>query len=121
MSKPRVVTHQFGPFMISNRKWGKIVDPYITMNFKTYPVAEADIEVQVGRDRSRMTATRVLGGGVLLGPVGMILGGMARKDVTQGVMTIRVGDAIQRHEFSGRDIDKAEAFVQALSDAQADR
>jgi hypothetical protein len=116
---PNVITHTFGPFMVSNRKWGKIVPPYFSIAIKTWPVDQAALDVELEDQHSRITATRVLAGGLLLGPAGMILGALARKDVTKGRMTLTVdGRVVQRYEFPGRDVAKAEAFVQALADAQ---
>lgn len=116
---PKVVTHTFGPCMVSNRKWGKIVQPYFSIGVKTWPVDQAQLDVEVEDQHSRITATRVLAGGLLLGPAGMILGALARKDVTRGRMVLTVdGQVVQRYEFAGRDVGKAEAFVQALADAK---
>jgi len=118
-AKPRPVSHLFGPFMVANRKFGKMVPTYFSIGYKTFPVAEAALDVELGDRQERMTATRILAGGLLLGPAGMILGGLATKDVTKGRMTLTVnGEEIQAYEFPGRDIHKAVAFVQALADAQ---
>lgn len=119
MSKPQVVTHQFGPFMVSNRKWGRMVDPYFSIGVKTWPVAHADLNVELEDQHSRITATRVLAGGLLLGPAGMILGALARKDVTRGRMVLTVdGKHVQTYSFAGRDVAKAEAFIDALAQAK---
>lgn len=106
----------FGPFMVGDAKFGKKVAPYVSIGFKQFPVDQCDIEVELLDRRDRMTATRVVAGGVLLGPVGMILGGMAKKDVTKGRMILRVnGDRVQVYEFKAADLDKAEQFVEALT------
>lgn len=117
---PRPIVHMFGPFMVSNRKFGKLVAPYFSIGFKTWPVAQADLTVEVGPDQTRMTATRILAGGILLGPAGMILGGLARKDITRGRLTLTInGHNVQTYEFKAADLDKATTFVQALADTQA--
>lgn len=120
MPKPRPFIARFGPFMVSNRKWGKTVPLFFSIGVKTFPVADAELSVAVGSPQSRMTATRILAGGVLLGPVGMILGGMARKDVSQGSMTLTVnGETVQTYPFPARELERAMEFVQQLGDAQA--
>lgn len=52
----------------------------IRHGFSSHPVAGAQAEAEAGGKQSRMTATRIVAGTVLLGPVGTLLGGMARKD-----------------------------------------
>lgn len=119
-SKPAHVAHQFGPFMVSNRRFGKIVAPYFSIGFKTYPVSAAQLDVQLDTPTARMTATRILAGGALLGPAGMILGGLARKDITKGHLTLTIdGRQVQTYEFPARDLDKAVAFIEALATATA--
>lgn len=115
----KFVSRQFGPFMISNRRWGKHVDPYFAIGFKSWPVTAADLTVEVGPTQDRMTATRILTGGALLGPAGMILGGLARKDITRGRITLTVnGQTVQAYEFPANQLDRALDFVQALADLQ---
>ncbi|MGC4106058.1 MAG: DUF2510 domain-containing protein [Thermomicrobiales bacterium] len=110
----------FGPFAITNYRLGKQIPLSFMMGLKLWPVADAQLDVEVGDQRDRMTATRILAGGVLLGPAGMILGGLARKDVTRGKMTLTVnGEKVQTYEFKGHDVDRAVEFVEALAEAQA--
>lgn len=112
------MSHMFGPFMVANRKFGKMVEPYFSIGYKTFPVADADLDVELG-DKERMVATRILVGGALLGPAGMLLGTLATEHVTVGRMTLTVGGQhIQTYEFPGHKVDKAIAFVEALAQAQ---
>lgn len=53
----------------------------LTYRYSDYPLKDARAFVDHGANISaRMTATRVVAGGVLLGPLGAVLGGMAKKD-----------------------------------------
>lgn len=119
MGSSRHVSHSFGPFMVSNRRWGKIVPPYFAAGLTWWPIDDIELTVEVEDQRSRITATRVVAGGVLLGPAGIILGGLARKDVTKGRMILVVaGVQKQVYEFPGRNVDKAVAFIAAVEAAQ---
>lgn len=118
-TKPRPVSHQFGPFMVANRKFGKMVPPYFSTGFKQYPVADADLTIELDDKTSRMTATRILAGGILAGGVGAIIGALARKDITKGRLILEVnGDHVQTYEFPAKDLPKASKFVEALAQAQ---
>lgn len=115
--KPRRIFHQFGPYAVSNYRLGKAIPVSLTSGFRVWPLSEVQLDVAVGDKTDRMTATRIIGGGILLGPVGMILGGMARKDITKGRMILSInGERIETYEFRGRDIDKAIAFVEAVAE-----
>ena len=61
---------------VGDKKGGSLYTPQ-----GRFPVAGAHVIVEHGATAgSRITATRVAAGAVLLGPVGAILGGMAKKD-----------------------------------------
>ncbi len=107
----------FNAYAVSDQKWGKSVSPVVRCGLKEWPVESVTAHVEVGSDKSRMTATRVLAGGVLLGPAGAILGGLARKDVTKGHLTLNLDGEKSVVEFHGHDLEKALAFVQALDEA----
>lgn len=68
----------------------------LKQGLKKWPVAQCEVTLDNGAGVSaRMTATRVLGGAVLLGPLGAVLGGLAKKDRTKIYVGIAVpGDAI---------------------------
>lgn len=65
---------------------------------------------------SRITATRVVTGAVLFGPVGAIIGGMAKKDRNKLYITVTYanGDA-GVIEAKAKDEAKARQFVQAIN------
>lgn len=61
-----------------------------------HDVAGATATLDTGAPRKRMTATRVIGGGVAFGPAGAIVGGLARKNKSRCYVTIELatGDVI---------------------------
>lgn len=63
---------------------------------KKWPIAECEATLDTGAAvAARMTATRVIGGTVLLGPLGTVLGGLAKKNRSKVYLGIAVpGDAI---------------------------
>ena len=65
---------------------------------------------------SRITATRVVAGAVLFGPVGALIGGMAKKDRNKLYITVTYsnGDA-GVIEAKAKDEAKARQFVQAIN------
>ena len=65
---------------------------------------------------SRITATRVVTGAVLFGPVGAIIGGMAKKDRNKLYITITYANGdIGVVEAKAKDEAKARQFVQAIN------
>lgn len=63
----------------------------ITRRFTTQPLngVRAWVETTGGTDR-RMTATRVVSGGILLGPLGAIFGGLAKKKADNRETTLHI-------------------------------
>ena len=65
---------------------------------------------------SRITATRVVTGAVLFGPVGAIIGGMAKKDRNKLYVTVTYSNGDQGViEAKAKDEAKARQFVQAIN------
>lgn len=89
--------------------------------FKSYevPVADITIEVESGPDVRHMTATRVIAGGVLLGPVGLLLGGMAKKDATHNSMVITFEEGVVRIPFNNKEWAAAQRFIESVSKLQS--
>lgn len=87
---------------------------------RSWPIAECAAVVDQGANiSSRMTATRVVGGAVLLGPLGAILGGLAKKDRSKVFLAIDVpGDAILI-EVKGKHEGKARKFALQVNQAAA--
>lgn len=71
----------------------KIADNYIAYEGKRYPRAGAKATMDTGAAaQKRMTATRVVGGAVILGPLGAILGGLAKKRTGMIFLTVDLPD-----------------------------
>lgn len=66
--------------------------PYGKFRAVPRPVAGAHAEIVDAFDGSRMTASRVVGGAVLLGPVGAVIGALARKDTSAIVVAVTFAD-----------------------------
>lgn len=102
---------------------GELVDPYFTViNLRTVidvPLAEVTLDIEQGPDASRMTATRVITGGVLLGPVGMLLGGMAKKGYAHNNLVVTTNDEVARIPFKAKEYGKAIRFIEHVARVQA--
>lgn len=62
--------------------------------------------------RSRMTATRVIGGAAILGPLGAILGGLAKKDESKVFLIVEMQDGtVFTEEVKGRHEGAARQFA----------
>jgi len=71
----------------------KIADNYIAYEGKRYPRAGAKAIMDTGAAaQKRMTATRVVGGALVLGPLGAILGGLAKKRTGMIFLTVDLPD-----------------------------
>lgn len=91
------------------------VDQRPVLGHYVFDLAETELEIQSGPSHSRMTATRVLGGGALLGPVGLLLGGMARKDLTYFALVLSAPGVFYKVEFSRGEWRQAQEFVEAVA------
>ena len=102
---------------------GELVDPYFTViNLRTVidvPLAEVTLDIEQGPDASRMTATRVITGGVLLGPVGMLLGGMAKKGYAHNNLVVTTNGEVARIPFKAKEYVKAIRFIEHVARVQA--
>ncbi|MCJ0906225.1 hypothetical protein [Rhodococcus sp. ARC_M6] len=82
----------------------------LTHQAVTYPVKGARATVESAASaKTRMTATRVVGGAIVLGPLGALLGGMAKKDQSKIFLIVEMADgtvitdrAQARHEAVAR-------------------
>lgn len=79
--------------------------------------ARASVEAGASA-RSRITATRVIGGAAILGPLGAILGGLAKKDESKVFLIIEMGDGtVFTEEVKGRHEGAARKFAGVINTA----
>ena len=76
-------------------------------------IAGAKATVEAGASaRARMTATRVIGGAAILGPLGAILGGLAKKDESKVFLIVEMKDGtVYTEEVHGRKESEARKFA----------
>jgi hypothetical protein len=84
-----------------------------------YPVAGATARFEsAAAAQSRMTATRVVTGAVILGPLGAILGGMAKKNTTAMYIVVELADGtVLTDEAKAKDEAQIRAFVDSVNKA----
>ncbi|MBM4574847.1 hypothetical protein GS896_27705 [Rhodococcus hoagii] len=76
--------HQFDVLTRDFRVYGDKLQLKTTEGFREYPVAGSVTTFENGAAASsRISATRVAAGAVVLGPLGALLGGMAKKDTSR--------------------------------------
>lgn len=116
---------QFKSATLSNRRGFKKVPWQITvpkaliegrpvLGSYVFPVDEVSLSIESGPDNNRMTATRVLAGGALFGPVGAILGGMMRKDTTYFALVFETTHGTFRIPFSKHEWSDAQEFIRRV-------
>lgn len=82
---------------------------------RTWPALECTAElIEAGPDGQRVTATRVAAGAVLAGPVGALVGGMAKKGTGSGWLIVRTPDGELREQVKGSRVAKARELVMNL-------
>lgn len=86
---------------------------------KKYPIEGAKATMETGAQAaSRMTATRVAAGAIVLGPLGALLGGMAKKDMSKLFVVIELGDGrTVTAEVKAKHEAKVRRFVTAVNEA----
>jgi hypothetical protein len=74
----------------------EIDGPVFRVKGQEFPINSVSAEVSVGAQtsKSRSTGTRIIGGGLVAGPGGMLLGGAAKKktDTSKVYITVKVAD-----------------------------
>jgi len=97
----------------------KVSGGQVCSGLKAYPIARCTVEMVEGGKPSRMTATRIGAGALLAGPVGAIIGGMAKKDRSKTWLIVTHPGGAFQEEVSGKDKPKAVAFVRSFEAAQS--
>lgn len=110
--------HQFDA--LANTRW-KLYGKTLTLDGREYPIDGAHASYESGAAaRQRITATRVVSGLAAAGPLGAIIGGLAKKDETKMYIVVELGDGqIITVEAKARDEMKVRAFVDAVNAASA--
>ena len=87
----------------------------VVKGFKKWPATECEAElIEDGNEGNRITATRVAAGALLAGPVGAVVGGLAKKSNEKGWLVVTTPDGEGRIKLSGRGVAKARTFVMNL-------
>lgn len=90
----------------------------ITYKNDEYDIAGARATIDAGQIGKKMTATRVIGGGVLFGPVGALIGGMAKKSTGDAFLNIELGDGrLIVEPVKKKEMKKANEFAQQVNDS----
>lgn len=94
-------------------------DQKISQRSKEYPLAGARARIEsAGIQRSRITATRVLGGAVLGNGTGALIGGMARKDTSKIYVVVELATgATLTEETDARNEGHARQFTDRVNAA----
>ncbi|WP_032384701.1 hypothetical protein [Rhodococcoides fascians] len=91
----------------------ELTDSHLTYKRDRRSVSGAKATVEAGASaRTRMTATRVLGGAAVLGPLGAIIGGLAKKDESKVFLIVEMRDGtVYTEEVHGRKESEARKFA----------
>lgn len=92
-----------------------LISGKVMRNFKKWSATECEAElIEDGNEGNRVTATRVAAGALLAGPVGAVVGGLAKKSNETGWLVVTTPDGEGRVKLSGRGVAKARTFVMNL-------
>lgn len=94
-----------------------LFDRVIRFEKKEWSLSGAEINLEMGQPRSRMTLTRIGTGAVLFGGVGAIVGGMSKKTKAKGYIEILSDKGGFVIEFDAKKEKEARQFVVALKAA----
>lgn len=91
---------------------------HLRHGLQSWPIAGARAQCDTGASDRRMTATRIGAGAVVLGPLGAILGGMAKKDTTRIYILIEMADGVGvSFDAPVKEEKKARDFVRNINSA----
>lgn len=89
----------------------------IKFNGKAWAISGAEISMEMGAPKSRMTLTRIGTGALLFGGTGAIVGGMSKKNKQKGFIEIITDDGGFVIEFAAKLEKKARTFTIELKSA----
>lgn len=97
---------------------GKLTFSAVNGILGSVPVAGATAEIEAGDDKSKTSLARIAAGGLLLGPIGLIVGGMVKKDVSQVYVIVHLADGrAPVARFKKSEIGKARKFADRVNAA----
>lgn len=108
--------HQFD--CLATGKW-RLYGKNLQIEGLNYPVAGAKASYESGAQAApRLTATRVAAGAVIAGPLGAVIGGLAKKDMSTMFIILELADGeVLTVEARPRDEAKVRRFVKAVNTA----
>lgn len=90
----------------------------IRCGLKSGPVAGAHAEAELASNSHKVSFGRVVTGGLMLGPVGAVLGGMAKKDKSTAFLIVALADGtVLNSEFPANQLPAAKMFAVKINHA----
>lgn len=80
-----------------------------------FNVEDVNLSIESGPSDSRMTSTRIMVGGTLLGSTGLILGALMKKDTTYFALVFETRQGTFRVTFPRRQWVAAREFIEAVA------
>lgn len=94
---------QFQSWIVTDTSpFGKKLDPVVKYGLKSWPVADVTATLELGEAQQETSAGRVVGGALLLGPLGAVAGAVAKKDTTRGRLLLVVSGERHSLQFTGQ-------------------
>lgn len=87
----------------------------LTYEFKKHDMTEATAEATLGSPSRRSTVTRMGAGVLIAGPVGLLVGAVARKDTSKCYVTIETPNGVIVVEGRSKDYPAAVKFADAVN------
>lgn len=117
-----MILKQFQSWIVTDTTpFGKKIPPVVKYGLKSWPVTDVTATLEVGETRQETSAGRVVGGAILLGPLGAVAGAVAKKDTTRGRLVLDVAGERHALTFKGEGhADTAREWMETL-DALAGR
>lgn len=92
----------------------------IQRGFKKWPAIECSAElVTDGAEGQRVTAGRVVAGTLIAGPIGTVVGALAKKSNETGILTVHTPSGDVLVKLAGKKVQAARTFMMNLELVQA--